>query len=145
MFYPIVRVMLVIVLLLVGVAVVSAQEVTAEPPVLIPLEPVAGVDAVTVWPLIALIALVLVGGFEAIRQRQVGVLLTRYDEALKRKDVQDAAERAYLRSSASIQDIIQLLKSGVTVVGNLDLPVVDTAIDATTGFLNDVTDGQPNT
>lgn len=94
--------------------------------------------------IIAAIYLVVNGFIQMLREKNYERLLDGYKQALARKDLQDEAERQYMRSSIPIKDAIQLMRSGLTVAGNLNFPIADGAIDASKDFLDRVTDGKPN-
>jgi hypothetical protein len=125
-------------------------EVTAEPTLPAPeapsepLEPVAGVEVNTVWPIAAFASLLIIGAIAAIKERNATRLLERYIEALERKDVKDLGEQRYIQGSISFQDLIVLSKAGFTFAGNLNLPLVDGAVDATRDYLDAITDGKEN-
>lgn len=98
------------------------------------------------WFIVTTIAVMLFTGlFMTIQQRNMGALLSSVERALQDQRVQDEAERRYIQSSASFQDLIKFMHAAATYVGSKDLPGVDSVADAAAGFLDAITDGQPNT
>lgn len=150
------KVLAVLVLLIIGMIAAPslAQEVTETPiPVTVTingqpadatLEPVAGVRAVDAWPLVAILALIVIGVIEAVRSRDFNQLFRRYDEALKRKDARDYGEEKFKQSSLQVQDFILLAEGLFRVLGNANIPGIDRAIDATHDYLGAISDGKPN-
>lgn len=98
------------------------------------------------WFIVTTIAVMLFTGlFMTIQQRNMGALLGSVERTLQDKRVQDEAERRYIQSSASFQDLIKFMHAAATYVGSKDLPGVDPMLDAAAGFLGAITDGKPNT
>lgn len=122
-----------------------APTASPQPPVDSTPGVVGGLNRDDVFMLFAVIFLLLQGAITALTQRNQAKFFEGYKAALERRDVQDAAEREYLRTSAPIKDIIALFKYGVKVADNADIPGLDPYIHEGDEFLDTVTDGQPNT
>jgi transcriptional regulator of nitric oxide reductase len=100
-------------------------------------------DIVTLGLLAFAFIVILVGIVGAIMTRSIKPLVDALVKLMDDRNIQNEAERRYTQSSLSVQDFIALVRSGVVVVGGMNLPVIDQAFDKAE-FLDKVTDGEDN-
>jgi hypothetical protein len=121
-----------IVFCLLAVIPVSAQEVETTG--------VVGIEKDVFIGICIAVAIVLQGMIVAYITKNPTALYDAYIQALKDKEVRSAAELAYMSSSLPVQEFVKLIKSGVIVVSELDIKVVDDIADPLAEFMDDITD-----
>lgn len=101
-------------------------------------------NIVTIGVIAFVLITLLVGAIAALMDRNSKRFTDAITKIVGDKNVKDEAERRYLESSLTTQDFVHMLHSVVTVLGAINLPLVDSTIDDVGEFLEEVTDGVVN-
>jgi len=103
-------------------------------------EYIFGLNAVELFILVFVISQVFGILYLVIIRKDAKQAQDNYLKIINDLQVKQAAQDVYNRQSVPIKQFIEVVESAFKLVGMVNLPVIDTAIDATGEFIEDMTE-----
>lgn len=89
------------------------------------------------------IFLIYTGIKEYAETRKTESLVNTVNKGLDNKQIQDEARERYMQASMENKEFISLLGAVFKVIGNLNIPGIDPAVDKTANWIDNLTNPQP--